>query len=112
MNKKKEYDLLIVGADIYGATAAYKAKQEGKNCFGIEIHPHGDVYKCPKIVISCECSSDWHFGIEQFYAVNDERYNNIYSKYKELAKQEQHAPLVTAWQNMSIIKCFNNREGA
>ena len=40
MNTKKEYDLLIVGAGIYGATAAYKAKQEGKRCLVIDIRPH------------------------------------------------------------------------
>ncbi len=37
---KKEYDLLIVGAGIYGATAAYKAKQEGKRCLVIDQRPH------------------------------------------------------------------------
>ncbi len=37
---KKEYDLLIVGAGIYGATAAYKAKQEGKKCLVIDVRPH------------------------------------------------------------------------
>ena len=43
---KKEYDLLIVGAGIYGATAAYKAKQEGKRCLVIDIRPHlgGNIY--------------------------------------------------------------------
>ena len=46
MNTKKEYDLLIVGAGIYGATAAYKAKQEGKRCLVIDIRPHlgGNIY--------------------------------------------------------------------
>ena len=43
---KKEYDLLIVGAGIYGATAAYKAKQEGKKCLVIDVRPHlgGNIY--------------------------------------------------------------------
>ena len=43
---KKEYDLLIVGAGIYGATAAYKAKQEGKKCLVIDARPHlgGNIY--------------------------------------------------------------------
>ena len=44
--EKKDYDLLIVGAGIYGATAAYKAKQEGKRCLVIDIRPHlgGNIY--------------------------------------------------------------------
>ena len=46
MNTKKEYDLLIVGAGIYGATYAYKAKKEGKRCLVIDIRPHlgGNIY--------------------------------------------------------------------
>ena len=46
MNIKKEYDLLIVGAGIYGATAAYKARQEGKRVLVIDQRPHlgGNIY--------------------------------------------------------------------
>lgn len=46
MNKRKDYDLLIVGAGIYGSTAAYKAKQESKRCLVIDVRPHlgGNIY--------------------------------------------------------------------
>ena len=46
MNKIKKYDLLIVGAGIYGATSAYKAKQEGKRCLVIDQREHlgGNIY--------------------------------------------------------------------
>lgn len=42
----KEYDLLIVGAGIFGATAAYKAKHEGKRCLVIDVRHHlgGNIY--------------------------------------------------------------------
>ena len=49
-----------------------------------------EVYQCPKTVISREYSSEWHPGIEPFYTVNDERNNQLYTKYKELADQEPH----------------------
>ena len=49
-----------------------------------------EVYQCPKTVISREYSSEWHPGIEPFYTVNDERNNQLYTKYKELAGQEPH----------------------
>jgi UDP-galactopyranose mutase len=49
-----------------------------------------DVYRCPKTVISREYSSEWHPGIEPFYTVNDNRNNNLYKKYKELADQEHN----------------------
>ncbi len=40
------YDYLIVGAGLYGATFAYKAKQAGKKCLVIDKRPHlgGNVY--------------------------------------------------------------------
>ena len=43
---KREYDLLIVGAGIYGATAAYKAHQEGIRVLVIDQRPHlgGNIY--------------------------------------------------------------------
>ena len=49
-----------------------------------------EVYQCPKTVISREYSSEWHPGIEPFYTVNDERNNQLYKKYKELADLELH----------------------
>ena len=39
MSEKKEYDFLIVGAGIYGATIAYLVKQIGKKCLVIDKRP-------------------------------------------------------------------------
>lgn len=41
-----KYDYLIVGAGLYGATFAYKAKQAGKKCLVIDRRPHlgGNIY--------------------------------------------------------------------
>lgn len=46
MRTEKEYDLLIVGAGIYGAASAYKAKKEGKRVLVIDQRPHlgGNIY--------------------------------------------------------------------
>ena len=40
------YDYLIVGAGLFGATFAYRAKQEGKRCLVIDKRPHvgGNLY--------------------------------------------------------------------
>jgi UDP-galactopyranose mutase len=45
-NRLKLYDYLIVGAGLYGATFACKAKQQGKKCMVIDKRPHlgGNVY--------------------------------------------------------------------
>ena len=47
-----------------------------------------DVEKCSKTVISKEYSTEWKEGMEPYYPVNDERNNNLYNKYKELADKE------------------------
>ena len=41
-----KYDYLIVGAGLFGATFAYKAKQAGKKCLVIDKRPHlgGNIY--------------------------------------------------------------------
>lgn len=46
----KEYDYLIVGSGLFGATFAYKAKQAGKKCLVIDkrLHRGGNVY-CKRI---------------------------------------------------------------
>jgi len=48
MNKRhmQKYDYLIVGSGLFGATFAYRAKQEGKRCMVIDKRPHlgGNVY--------------------------------------------------------------------
>ena len=46
----KQYDYLIVGSGLFGATFAYKARQAGKKCLVIDKRPHlgGNVY-CEEI---------------------------------------------------------------
>ena len=39
---------------------------------------------------SREYSSEWKAGMEPYYPVNDERNNNLYAKYAELAKGENN----------------------
>ena len=46
MMKEKKYDYLIVGAGLFGATFAYKAKKAGKKCLVIDkrLHLGGNIY--------------------------------------------------------------------
>lgn len=53
-------------------------------------HKHFEFGTQPKTVISREYSSEWKEGSEPFYPVNDERNNNLYLQYKELADKEEN----------------------
>ena len=70
---KKEYDYLIVGAGLFGATFAYKAHKMGKKCLVIDKRPHlgGNVY-CENIeginvhkygahIFHTNCKKVWNF---------------------------------------------------
>ena len=46
MMKEMNYNYLIVGAGLFGATFAYRAKQMGKKCLVIDkrLHLGGNIY--------------------------------------------------------------------
>ena len=48
-------------------------------------HKHFEFGTGPKTVISKEYSSEWKIGDEPYYPINNERNNELYLKYKELA---------------------------
>lgn len=47
------------------------------------------VYDCPKTVISEEYSAEFKEGMEPFYAVNDDRNNQLADQYRALAEKEE-----------------------
>ena len=47
------------------------------------------VYDCPKTVISEEYSTEFKEGMEPFYAVNDDRNNQLAGQYRSLAEKEE-----------------------
>ena len=52
-------------------------------------HKHFEFGNQEKTVISKEFSSEWKIGIEPYYPINNDRNNELYNKYKELASKEQ-----------------------
>lgn len=65
----KEFDYLIVGSGLFGATFAYRAKQAGKSCLVIDKRPHlgGNLY--------CEDIEGIHvhrYGAHIFHTSNKE----------------------------------------
>ena len=85
MNKDKKYDYLIVGAGLFGAVFAYKARQAGKRCLVIDRRDHrgGNIY-CENIcginvhkygahIFHTDDKNVWQF-VNQFVEFN--RYTN------------------------------------
>ena len=71
-----KYDYLIVGAGLYGATFAYKAKQAGKRCLVIDRRPHigGNIY-CENI----EGINVHKYGAHIFHTSNKEVWDFVNS---------------------------------
>ena len=53
-------------------------------------HKHFEFGKQEKTVISREYSSEWAVGMEPYYPVNDGKNQELYRRYEELAKAEEH----------------------
>jgi UDP-galactopyranose mutase len=72
----KEYDYLIVGSGLYGATFAYQAKQCGKRCLVIDKRPHlgGNIY-CENI----EGINVHKYGPHIFHTSNKEVWDFVHS---------------------------------
>ena len=53
-------------------------------------HKHFEFGTQPKTVISKEYPAEWTEGMEPYYPVNDERNQELYKKYAELAAGEEN----------------------
>ena len=53
-------------------------------------HKHFEFNDCNGTVITREYPSDWKVGDEAYYPVNDDKNNDLFSKYKELASKEKN----------------------
>ena len=67
------------------------------NYTGIEVdytraieHKHFEGANSPKSVVTFEYQSDYKEGMEKYYTINDEKNNELSSKYKELAEKEEN----------------------
>lgn len=72
----KQYDYLIVGSGLFGATFAYFARKQGKKCLVIDKRPHlgGNVY-CENI----EGINVHKYGAHIFHTSNKEVWNFVNS---------------------------------
>lgn len=67
-------------------------------------HKHFEYGQQEKTVITKEYPSEWKEGEEPYYPVNNERNNELYSKYKELADKEEK---VIFWGRLGEYKYYD-----
>jgi len=53
-------------------------------------HKHFEFGNQPKTIISREYSKEWSIGDEPYYPINDDKNNELYNKYSELADSENN----------------------
>lgn len=68
-------------------------------------HKHFEFGTQPKTVITREYPQNWNRTIEPYYPINDNRNQQLYAKYKNLAEKEKNIILVEGSGNISIMIC-------
>ncbi len=101
----KNYDYLIVGSGLFGATFAYKAKQAGKKCLVIDKRPHlgGNVY-CENI----EGINVHKYGAHIFHTSNKEVWDFVnslvpFNRYTNSPVANYHGELYNLPFNMNTF---------
>ncbi|KAL6632799.1 UDP-galactopyranose mutase [Neocallimastix sp. 'constans'] len=89
------WDTEIIEVANYQGTAVINQPDKNVEYTRIIEHKHFEPYnerihQLNKTVISKEYSEEWDETKEGYYPINDEKNNNLYKKYKELADKEKH----------------------
>lgn len=101
----KQFDYLIVGSGLYGATFAYRVRQAGKKCLVIDKRPHkgGNVY--------CESMEGIHvhkYGAHIFHTSNKDVWNFVnsiveFNRYTNSPVANYHGKLYNLPFNMNTF---------
>ena len=84
------FETEVLDCDNYQGNAVVNYTEREVPYTRIIEHKHFEFGKQPKTVISREYSSEWKPGIEPYYPINDEKNNELFEKYRELADQEKN----------------------
>jgi UDP-galactopyranose mutase len=79
------FETETIDVDNYQGNAVVNYTERSVPYTRIIEHKHFEFGKQSKTVISREYSSEWKIGDEPYYPINNERNNELYLKYKELA---------------------------
>lgn len=81
------FDTAVLDTDNFQGNAVVNYTDKAVPYTRIVEHKHFERAQSPKTVVTYEYSAAWQKGGEPFYAVNDERNNALYKRYKELAAE-------------------------
>lgn len=79
------FETEVLNTDNYQGNAVVNYTEREVPYTRIIEHKHFEFGKQEKTVISREYSSEWKPGDEPYYPINNDRNNELYAKYKELA---------------------------
>lgn len=84
------FETEVLDEDNYQGNAVINYTERSVPYTRIIEHKHFDYGIQDKTVISREYPSEWKLGDEPYYPVNDDKNNELYLKYKELANKENN----------------------
>lgn len=84
-----KFETEILNEENYQGNAVVNYTEREISYTRIIEHKHFEYGQQPKTVITREYPSEWKEGDEPYYPINDERNNELYLKYKELADKEE-----------------------
>lgn len=84
------FETEVLDVDNYQGVAVVNYTDRDVPYTRIIEHKHFEFGKQPKTVVTREYPADWDEGMEAYYTVNDEKNQQLYQQYAELAKGEKH----------------------
>ena len=85
-----KFETEVLDEENYQGNAVVNYTEKEISYTRIIEHKHFEFGKQEKSVITKEYPSEWKEGEEPYYPVNDEKNNELYKKYKELADKEEN----------------------
>ncbi len=76
--------------DNYQGNAVFNYTSHNEKYTRIIEHKHFEFNDCKGTIVTKEYPKDWKLGDEAYYPVNDEKNNELFSQYQELAKKEEN----------------------
>ena len=84
-----KFETEVLDIDNYQGNAVINYTHRDVPYTRIIEHKHFEFNDCKGTIITKEYPSDWKLGDEAYYPVNDDKNNELFTKYKELANNEK-----------------------